>query len=270
MRDTHDPRMLLIGAGNMGGAMVRRWLSSGINLGGLSVVDPHPREPIDGIDIVAELPAGETAACLVILAVKPQQLQHIAGAIAPHVGQETLVLSILAGTRLATLRALLPTAGKVVRLMPNLPVAIGKGVLAVSSEHLEDAETRLLATFLDPLGTILWNVEEQNFDIITALSGSGPAFVFRFVDALATAAERLGLPADQAAMIALATVNGAGALAAKSAISLAALADQVASPGGTTREGLDVLDSDGALQQLIDHTLRAATQRARVLADANG
>lgn len=157
-------------------------------------------------------------------------------------------------------------ADAVVRAMPNLPVAIGKGVTALHSGG-EDPRARAAAEALaSPLGHVEWIGDEGLFDAVTALSGCGPGFVFRFIDALASAGAALGLPRDQAARLARATVDGAAAMAAASEEPPAVLADRVASPGGSTREGLNVLDREGALNRLLEDTLAASAKRNAELA----
>lgn len=242
----------LVGCGNMGGAMLRRWLDAGLAPEAVSVIDPHPRDVPAGVLIVTEPPAGTPEA--IVLAVKPQQLDAAAAMLGGQ-GGATLV-SILAGVDHATLAARF--AGPVVRAMPNLPVAIGRGVTALYAPAGRDPLAEALAA---PLGAVEWLADEALFDAVTALSGCGPGFVFRFIDALARAGEALGLPADQAARLALATVAGAAAMAAGADADPVTLADRVASPGGSTRKGLDVLDADGGLADLLRRTLAASAER---------
>jgi pyrroline-5-carboxylate reductase len=174
-------------------------------------------------------------------------------------------LSLLAGVELATLAGRFPDAAAHVRVMPNLAVAIGKAPIALAQRGLDEAGQAAVLAVMQPLGTPEW-VGEAEFDLVTALAGSGPAFVYRFIDALAAASADLGLPREQADRLALAMVEGAAALAAASPGSPGVLADRVASKGGMTREGLDVLDADGALLKLITETLRAARDRGAELA----
>lgn len=254
-------RLLMIGAGNMGGAMLRRWLESGVPVDQVTVVSPSARPQPEGVRVVSAIPAAPFDT--VVLAFKPQQLPLVAPALRPL--DAGLVVSILAGVDRATLSA--TTAAPVIRAMPNLPVAIGKGVVALHGEQDGDSRARADA-LMGPLGLVEWIGDEGLFDLVTALAGSGPAFLYRFVDALAGAGAALGLPDAQAARLALATVEGAALLAAKADLAPAALADRVASPGGSTRAGLDVLDTEGALLRLLTETLAAATRRNGELADA--
>lgn len=256
--------VLLIGCGNMGGAMLRRWIAAGLHPAQVTVVTRTERTLPEGVRWSPAPFMGERPAVL-MLAVKPQQL----GAVAPMLRdvRPDLLLSILAGVEESTLRQRFE-AGAIVRAMPNLPVAIGKGVTALFSSTA-DLRTRANAEALcAPLGHHEWIAEERLFDAVTALAGSGPGFVFRFADALAKAGAALGLPEDQARRLALATLEGSSVMAAASDESPAALADRVASPGGSTREGLNVLDRDDALVRLLTETLAAAERRNRDMAAA--
>lgn len=252
----------LVGAGNMGGAMLRRWVEAGTDPATVTVVDPGAPALPQGVRHLTEASA-DAAPDVLLLGVKPQLL----GAVTPvWAGVETgLLVSILAGVDVATLRMRFPEARAIVRAMPNLPVAMGKGVVALHG----DVEGRAGAeALMAPLGLVEWIDREDQFDAVTALSGCGPGFTYRFIDALAAAGTALGLPRAQAERLALATVEGSGALAAASQESPATLADRVASPGGATREGLNVLDRDEALVHLLTETLRAAAKRSAEMAAA--
>lgn len=253
----------LVGAGNMGGAMLRGWIAAGMPPSAVTVIDPGAPEVPDGVRVLRG-PAGGSPEVLV-LAVKPQLLDAVVPSIAEV--RPALLLSILAGVEEATLAARIP-AGSVVRAMPNLPVAIGKGVTALHAAKSTAAMREVAQTLVAPLGRVEWIDSETMFDAVTALSGCGPGFVFRFIDALAAAGASLGLPAEQAARLALATVEGSAAMAAGAGESPAVLADRVASPGGSTREGLNVLDHDDALKRLLQETLSASRQRNVELASA--
>jgi pyrroline-5-carboxylate reductase len=252
----------LIGCGNMAGAMLSRWLEVGMDPARVTVIDPATTRT--DVRVLRAVP-DEPPPTMLMLGVKPQML----GDVAPGLQAATngvMLLSILAGTTTGTLHKLFPGARGVARIMPNLPVAIGKGAIALhAAASVEDhnAVTNLVA----PLGLVEWIGDEAHFDAVTALSGSGPAFVYRFVDALAQGGAALGLPADQAARLAMATVEGAALLAAASDASPADLAGRVASKGGSTREGLDVFDADHALVRLVTAALVAAEQRNRELAN---
>lgn len=259
-----EGRLLLVGAGNMGGAMLGRWLASGLDPTQVTVVTPSGRAMPGGVRAVPAIPAGE-AFDVVMLGMKPQQLGQIAPALAPLAPR--LLVSILAGVEIATL-APLTRAAAVVRAMPNLPVALGAGVTALHGAA-GDAEAHALAEALARLlGLVEWIEQEALFDAVTALSGCGPAFLFRFIEALADAGAALGLPADQAMRLARATVEGSARMAMDAADGPAVLADRVASPGGSTRAGLNVLDEGDALKRLLAETLRASRQRNAELAAA--
>jgi pyrroline-5-carboxylate reductase len=253
----------MIGCGNMGGAMLRRWIAAGLDPATVTIVNRSGRKPMEGVRTLTALPLDETPATLV-LALKPQQIDTVSiGHLRP-----ALVLSILAGVEEAALAARLPDAGAIVRAMPNLPVAIGQGVTALYSAGA-DAQARAAATaFAQPLGAVEWIDDEAAFGAVTALAGCGPGFVFRFADALAAAGASLGLPADQAMRLALATLAGSAAMAVDADASPATLADRVASPGGSTREGLNVLDADAALVTLMTRTLAASARRNAEMAAA--
>lgn len=246
-------RIWLIGCGNMVGAMLRRWLDCGLDPASVTVVRPSGAPVADGVRVVTKVPA-EPAPDLLVIGVKPQMLSGVGPDL--QAASAGTVLSILAGTRLATLRQTFPQAGSIVRAMPNLPVALGQGVVATASENAVGAD---LSALLAQLGLVEHFPDENLFDAVTALAGSGPAFAYRFVDALAKGGTALGLDHAQAGRLALATVEGALALAREDGTPLADLADRVASKGGSTRAGLDVLDT--ALDNLVARTLTASTRR---------
>ena len=249
-------QILLIGCGNMAGAMLEGWLAGGIPPQTFTVFDPNPRDLPDGVTVLTQMPESGTFDAI-MLGIKPQLVDKVAPSIEPLAGSDTIVLSILAGTRLATLARLFPRADGVVRIMPNLAVKLGKAPVGLASDGIDEAQRDALGALMAPLGTPEW-IEEAQFDLFTALGGSGPAFVYRFISALAAGAGELGLPREQAVRIATAMVEGAAALAAASSEDPGALAERVASPGGTTRAGLDVLDESGAIGRLMERTLRAA------------
>lgn len=260
--------LLFVGCGNMAGAMLDGWLAAGIDPSRFVVVDPGRKTVPPGVTLLDELPQRQFDA--ILLGVKPQMLGDIAPRIALMTDESTAILSILAGVELATLRTRFPEAGAVVRVMPNLAASLGKSPIALAGEGLDEAGHSDIAAFMDLLGTAEW-IGEDTFDLVTALAGSGPGFVYRFIDALASGAASLGLDPAQAERLAVAMVEGAGALAAGSPHSPGELARRVASPGGVTQVGLDVLDRDEALLQLIEATLRGARDRsAEMAAEARG
>jgi len=257
----------LVGCGNMAGAMLRRWLECGLDPREVTVIRKSGAPVADGVTVLTAPPPDGPVPALVLLGVKPQMLDLVAPDLAPMLSGETLLVSILAGVELATLRHRFAVPRNIVRAMPNTPVAVGQGVVALADASAEQTGRDRVAALMQPLGLVEW-VDESLFDVVTALAGSGPAFLFRFIDALAEAGADAGLPADQAARFALATVQGSATLAAAADESPRALADRVASPGGSTRRGLDVLDEDNGLNPLIRNTLTAAILRNREIAEA--
>lgn len=260
-------RMWMIGCGNMASAMLARWLDAGIVVpGGVDVANRADRALPGGVRQARALPGGP-APDVVVLGVKPQQVREVAAQHAARVAGAPLLVSMLAGVSPATLTALFP--GPVaVQTMPNLPVALGQGVTAVHAPAADAQARAVVDRLLAPLGLVRWYDDAALFDAAGALSGCGPAFLFRFVDALAQAGTGLGLSPEDAAAVALKTVEGAAALAVADTRAPAALADAVASPGGMTRAGLDVLDAGGALAALVAQTLAASARRQQEMAAA--
>ena len=257
--------LTMLGCGNMGGAMLDRWLADGLPRRAVTVVNRSGVEPRPGISTTTRMPSAPPE--VLVVAVKPQQLAVAADAIAAMDAPPSFVVSILAGVDLATLKARLP-AGAHVRALPNLPVAIGQGVTLLHG----DTSARSVANGLAvPLGLAEWIDDESLFDAATALAGSGPGFLFRYIDALAEAGARIGLSADQAARLALATVTGAAAQARAADVPPGDLARRVASKGGSTQAGYDVLDRGDALVDLLTAMLAAAERRnAEMGAEARG
>lgn len=256
--------ILIFGCGNMGGAMLEGWLAAGLEPSCFTVVDMQPRELPAGVSQFSELPS-DAKFDAVLLGIKPQGLASAAPSLEPLMGPQTTVLSLLAGVELATLAARFPRAGGLVRVMPNLSAALGKSPIALAAVGLSDEQEDEVLALMRPLGTPEW-IGEDAFDLVTALAGSGPAFVYRFIDALASGGAELGLPMDQSRRLALAMVEGAAALASNSPHNPGELARRVASPGGVTQAGLDALDADQALARLIAATLRAARDRSAEMA----
>ncbi len=254
-------RLWLLGCGNMAGAMLRRWIESGtVAPENVFVVNRHDRDLPAGVRQGRAFP-DEPAPDFVQLGIKPQQLDDVASLV-PAVGGDAApgLISILAGADAATLEARFPGYA-VVRAMPNLPVALGKGVVA-----LHGARAPGIDALMAPLGLVEWIDDEELFDRGSVLSGCGPAFLYRFIDALAEAGSVLGLAPDQARRLAIATVEGAGLLAAEADAPPAVLADRVASPGGSTLQGLNVLDQGDALKALLRDTLAASAKRTAEMA----
>lgn len=259
--------VLIIGYGNMASAMVEGWLSAGYDTAMFTAYHPSRASAAHGIKMVNALP--DTHFDAVILGVKPQKLGEIAPDVARFGEQGATFISILAGTPLARLAHYFPAAardGGIVRLMPNMAAAIRKSATAMIAQGLSPARRDVVTRMACDLGSAEWIADEEQFDLVTALAGSGPGFLYRFIDALASSAHEMGLPLDQAERLALAMVEGAAGLASASDLSPHQLAERVASPGGMTREGLNVLDADLALDRLVRACLRAARDRGRELA----
>jgi pyrroline-5-carboxylate reductase len=263
--DIFPRRLFMVGCGNMAGQMLSRWLACGLDAARVTVLRPSGKPVAPGVAVVAGFPDRLEDGTVVLLGMKPHQFEEVAGSLAGVALGDILFVSILAGRLAAPMAERL---GKpVVRAMPNTPVGVGQGVCALYADPGVDAGTRETVTrLMTPLGLVEWLDDEAQFNLVTALSGCGPAYLFRFIDALAVAAARLGLPADQSARLALATVRGAATLAWEAGESPAVLADRVASPGGMTRKGMDVLDADARLIDLLTETVRAARDRGEELA----
>lgn len=260
--------MWLIGCGNMAGAMLHRWIETGaLASQDVFVCNRHDRALPDGVRQGRALPTGPLPDAI-LLGVKPQQLDDLTE-LAPRIAGAPLLLSILAGVDDKALADRFEVKA-IVRCMPNLPVAIGNGVVAMHGDQAGTRQRSAVDALMMPLGLSVW-IDETQFDAVTALAGSGPAFVYRFIDAFAAAGVASGLPADLSAQLAIATVEGGALVAAQATASPRELADRVASRGGTTRAGLNVLDDDDSLVRLLTNTLAAAARRsAEMAADARG
>jgi pyrroline-5-carboxylate reductase len=265
-------RLVLVGAGKMGGSMARGWLDAGLAASSLTILEPQPSPEI------ASLAANRGIALnpritvpppdVLALAVKPQSLDQVAPGIAAMAGASTLVLSILAGKTVANLAARLPQAGAVVRAMPNLPAAIGRGVTAAfANANVTDEQRGWCERLLGAIGAFYWLDDESGIDAVTAISGSGPAYVFALTEALAAAAERLGLKPELAMGLARGTVEGAAELMRRDNSTTAeTLRRNVTSPGGTTAAAVAVLLGPEGLNELMARATAAARARAAEMA----
>ena len=258
-------RIWLVGCGNMAGAMLSRWLDCELDPARVTVVRPSGAPVAPGVRVLTALP-DEPPPDALLLGVKPQTLDAVAEGVARSIDGRTLLFSILAGVEAKVLAERFPSAGAIVRVMPNTPVAIGKGVAPLYADHVSGEHRAATEALMRPLGLIEWVADEAQFALATGLSGSGPAFVFRFIDALAAAAADLGVDGKQARRLAIAMTEGAAALAAGSDETPSELADRVASKGGSTRAGLDVLDTNEALRSLVRRTLSASKRRNEEMA----
>lgn len=247
----------LVGCGNMGGALLGRWLAEG--LGPVAVIDPAPRDLPDGVSASTEPPGGRPD--VLVLAVKPQLWRAAAAPLAARVGPLTLVVTVMAGVTVADIASVFPGAA-VIRAMPNTPAAIGQGVTGLFTTAGDLAEGAAEALF-SPAGSTVWLDRESDFDALTGVSGSGPAYVFAFIEALAAAGIAAGLEQSLAERLARATVTGAAALAASDPAPAALLRERVTSPFGTTAAGLAILQP--GLEPLVTATVAAAAARSREL-----
>lgn len=253
----------LVGCGNMAGAMVEGWRASGLDLADITVIRPSGT-PVEGVRTVTDYPDEQPR--FVMLGFKPQKLDEVAPALARHIGGQTVLVSMLAGVTSATLRDRFPKARAVVRIMPNLPVAQVQGVVAIYSTDGDQDELAVVRQLMASLGMIAWCETEDELGVIGAVAAAGVAYVARFGDALAKSGEALGLRPILARMIAEQTLIGTSAFAAATGSHMTEIARKVASPKGTTEQGLAVLDAADGLQPLVDRTLEAAIRRGQELA----
>ncbi len=261
--------IVLAGAGKMGGAMLKAWLDRGLGGPGMTVIDPHPSPEIVALAEAGAFRLNEPCAPpeVLVLAIKPQSLDE-AVSLAPLAAPATLVISILAGKTLADIAARFPQARAIIRAMPNLPAAVGRGITGVAGNEAvtpvqKDAADALLAA----IGRVEWLPGEHLIDAVTAVSGSGPAYVFYLAECLANAGAGLGLPPEIAARLARATIEGAGELLYRwPERTPADLRESVTSRGGTTAAALEVLLAADGLAPLVARAVAAAKRRADELA----
>ena len=246
----------------MAGAMLRGWFAQGLAPASVTIVDPSPRDLPEGVRHLTAIDASIAAPDWLLLGIKPQMLGDVAPQLATIDLSGTLLVSMLAGIEIAGLAAAVPTARAIARIMPNMAVGIGQSVTALYGDALGQPDRERLESLFAMLGTAEWLTDESQMHLVTALSGSGPAYLFRFIDALAKGAVALGMAEDQAARFAMAMVRGSAELAHVSSESPAELAERVASPGGTTRAALNVFDADSALDRLVADAMAAAARRS--------
>jgi pyrroline-5-carboxylate reductase len=264
--------ILLVGAGKMGGAMLEAWLARGLPPALLSVIDPAPSAAAGKViaarriarDPQPQLIASHAA---IVLAVKPQMAPEVVPQLAGFVGRDTVVVSIMAGRTIGFLTKSLPKGSAIVRAMPNTPASIGRGItVAVPNARVNAGARELADALLSATGPVEWIKNEKWMDAVTAVSGSGPAYVFLLAESLARAATAAGLPTPLAARLARATVAGAGELLHRSELDAAKLRENVTSPGGTTAAALKVLMGKNGIDGLMKKAVAAATRRSRELA----
>ena|SRR5690242_3325322 len=263
--------LVLIGAGKMGGALLENWLNLGLDPRRIVVVEPQPSVAVAALAKLGVRlnPARETIgmASTIVVAVKPQIAPEALSEIALLVGPATLVVSVMAGRTLAFLQSALPANASIVRAMPNMPAAIARGMtVAVASASLTATQRDIAGRLLAATGAVEWVSEERLMDAVTAVSGSGPAYVFLLAECLAHAGAAAGLPAELAQRLASQTVAGSGELLVRSREDAATLRRMVTSPGGTTAAALDLLMAADGLSALIERAVAAATRRSRELA----
>ena len=259
----------LAGAGKMGGAMLTGWLAGGLDARRAVVIEPQRSPEIAALaakGIRLNPSAKDTGAVeTLVVAVKPQSFREAGAALKPFVGSATLVVSIMAGTTIASISEI--CGGAVVRAMPNTPAAIGRGItVAVAAKNVSAAQRAVADALLQAIGKVEWVDDETLMDAVTAVSGSGPAYVFLLAEELAHAGVEAGLPAELATRLARETVAGSGELLRRSDASSATLRQNVTSPGGTTAAALEVLMGADGMQQLMIRAIAAATKRSRELA----
>jgi len=268
-----DGPLLLAGAGNMGGAMLTGWLEQGLDPASIIVQDPSPPPRIAELlarhRIAAVADVGELKAppAVMLMAVKPQAMEDVFPPLARKVGPNTVVLSVAAGKTIAGFEAHLPPRVAVVRSIPNTPAAIGRGItVATANASVTAAQRATCDALLRSVGDVAWVDDEALIDPVTAVSGSGPAYVFYLAECLAAAGVKAGLEPELAMRLARATVAGSGELLHRSDLDAATLRQNVTSPNGTTYAALQVLMSDKGMAPLMAEAVAVATRRSRELA----
>ncbi|WP_343116727.1 pyrroline-5-carboxylate reductase [Ostreiculturibacter nitratireducens] len=265
-QDVATRGLVLLGCGKMGSAMLAGWLAGGLPAGSVWVLDPNPSDWLKGLGIHLneELPE---APAIVLIAVKPQMMAEALPRLAPLGNGKTLFVSVAAGTTIAHYERVLGARTPVIRAMPNTPAAIGKGITAIcGNANASEPQISLAESLLSAVGQVVRLEGEHQMDVVTAVSGSGPAYVFHLIETLAAAGEAEGLPADLAMQLAKATVAGAGALAEAAPEDPAQLRVNVTSPGGTTAAALKVLmDENTGFPALLKAAVKAAADRGREL-----
>jgi pyrroline-5-carboxylate reductase len=261
--------IVLAGAGKMGGAMLAGWLAQGLDPRRVAVIEPHPSDEIRALAAkgVRLNPSATDigAVATLVVALKPQSFREAGPDLKPLAGPATLVVSIMAGTTIAAIEDV--CGGSVVRAMPNTPAAIGRGItVAVASSKVSAAQRGVADALLRATGSVEWVDDEKLMDAVTAVSGSGPAYVFLLAEELARAGVEAGLPLELATRLARETVSGSGELLHRSELASATLRQNVTSPGGTTAAALEVLMGKDGMQPLLTRAVAAATRRSQELA----
>jgi pyrroline-5-carboxylate reductase len=261
--------IVLAGAGKMGGAMLTGWLAQGLNARRVGVIEPHPSPEISalltkGIRLNPSAKDVGAVATLVV-ALKPQMFREASAMLKSFTGPSTLVVSIMAGATIASIEQV--CGGSVVRAMPNTPASIGRGItVAVAAKNVSAAQRAIADALLRATGSVEWVDDESLMDAVTAVSGSGPAYIFLLAEELARAGVEAGLPLELATKLARETVAGSGELLHRSELDSATLRQNVTSPGGTTAAALEVLMGPDGMQSLLTRAVAAATARGKELA----
>ena len=264
--------LVLLGAGKMGGAMLEGWLASGIDVAKIAVLEPQPSAQLEDLTAAYGFrlnpdPVTITDAEVILIAVKPQMMDEVLPPIAPVAKAGTLVLSVVAGKTMAGIARHFGEGVAIIRTIPNTPAAVGRGITAMAaSPDVTPAQAKLAEGLLSAIGEVVTVADEALIDAATAVSGSGPAYVFYLTECLAAAGEKQGLPPDVATRLARATVAGAGELMRVTGTDAATLRQNVTSPKGTTYAALQVLMAENGLQPLLDEAVAAACARSRELA----
>jgi pyrroline-5-carboxylate reductase len=255
-----------IGCGNMGGAILDGWRLGGMELKPVTVIRPSGT-PVEGARVVVSFEQAGPPPRLAVLGFKPQKLDEIAPEMRKFLSARTVVVSLLAGVEAVSLRQRFPGVGAIVRAMPNLPVAVRRGVTGLYSPDADGPTKEELNNLFSALGFAMWMADEAKLAALGSVAGAGPAYVARFIAALARAGEKRGLSEETAATIALETLLGTAWMAATTGEDMQSIAKRVASPNGTTEAGLAVLDREHVLDELITVTIEAAAHRGAELAE---
>jgi pyrroline-5-carboxylate reductase len=262
--------LVLVGAGKMGSAMLDGWLARGLDPKKIIVIEPQPVKALKalarrGVKLNPKDKVGVASA--IVIAVKPQSAPEAVPPLARYIDKTTLVLSIMAGRTIGFLEKSLPTGTAIVRAMPNTPAAIGRGIsVAVPNAKISMRQRKQASDLLAAIGKVEWVGDETLMDAVTALSGSGPAYIFLLAECMARAGVAAGLPKELATRLARETVAGSAELLHRSDLDAATLRQNVTSPGGTTAAALEVLMGPGGFDQLLTQAIAAATRRSRDLA----
>jgi pyrroline-5-carboxylate reductase len=261
--------IVLAGAGKMGGAMLSGWLAQGLDAKRVAVIEPHPSAEIGALVTkgvrLNPTPKEIGAVATLVVALKPQMFREAGPMLKLYAGSSTLVVSIMAGTAIASITE--ACGGSVVRAMPNTPAAIGRGItVAVAANNVSPSQRAIADALLRATGSVEWVDDENLMDAVTAVSGSGPAYIFLLAEELARAGVEAGLPQELATRLARETVAGSGELLHRSELASATLRENVTSPGGTTAAALEVLMGPDGMQSLLTRAVAAATRRSKELA----